>query len=127
LKKKSANSILLTISMTIIAWLILGGLLGVAGVLLSSFIPFFGLGIFLALLGALLHSALIFKHISPAWWKVGLALAVVLSAFSIVLGTLAGNRFPPIFMLFFVGYYFVFGSIIYVIINNGIIAIFRDD
>jgi len=125
LVKRSITTILLSIIASILAWVILGGLLGLAGMALTSFIPFVGLGVFLALFGALLHSVLIILNIRPVWWKVGVGFAIVLSSLSIMLGTLSGNRFPISFMLFFVGYYFLFSSLFYCLIQKYIVELFR--
>jgi len=111
----------------VVAWFFLGGVLGVAGVLLTSHIPFAGLGMLLALLGATFHIALIVLNIRPAWWKAGFVLAIVLSSISIIGGTLAGDRLPIIFMLFFLGYYFVFGSLLFVIIQNFFVTPLLDE
>ena len=122
--KRSATTILFSIIAAVIAWVILRGLLGFAGVALTSFIPLVGLGVFLALLGALLHIVLIILNIRPVWWKVGIGLTVFLSSFSIISGTLAGDRFPISFMSFFVGYYFVFGSLFYSFIQKCVVELF---
>lgn len=106
---------------TLVIWLFLGGLLGVAGILLTSHIPFVGLGVLLAVVGGLAHIVLIVSNQKPEWWKVSLMLAVVLSLFSIVSGTLAGNRFPLTFLLFLFSYYFLFGALIYIFIQKYIV------
>ncbi len=106
---------------TLVIWLFLGGVLGVVGMLLTSHIPFVGLGILLAVFGGLAHIVLIVSNQRPKWWKVSLMLAVVLSLFSIVAGTLAGNRFPLTFLLFLFIYYFLFGTLIFIFIQKFIV------
>ena len=122
--KRTTTNILLSIFAAIISWSILGALLGFAGMALTSFIPFFGLGVFLAALGALLHVVFIIFNVRPASWKVGLGLSIVLSSFSIISGTLAGDRFPITFMLFFISYYFVFGALLYSLIQVCVVELF---
>lgn len=102
----------------LVTWLFLGGLLGVAGMLLTSHIPFVGLGIVLAVFGGLVHIVLIVVSQEPKWWKVGLVLAISLSLVSILAGTLAGNRFPLAFMFFLFSYYFLFGSLLFTFIQK---------
>ena len=121
---RSKTTIGISVVAAAVAWLVLGGLLGFAGFAFTSFIPFIGLGLFLAALGALLHSVFVVLCMAPAWWKVGMGLSVVLSSFSIVSGTLTGDRFPIAFMLFFVGYYFIFGSLFYFLIQRSIVEYF---
>jgi len=111
----------LMVIVTAVAWFVLGAVLGVVGVVMTSHIPFAGLGMFLAVLGAVIHSALLVLNLRPKWWKVGVALAFILSTFSIVGGMLADNRFPLVFMLFFFVYYFTFGSLLYVFIQKCIV------
>jgi len=108
----------LTAFAVLIAWILLGGALGIAGFLLTSHIPFAGLGIFLSMLGGITHFVLVVFSQRTQWWKVGVWLSVMLSLFSILGGTLAGNRFPLVFILFFLSYYFVFGSLIYFLIQK---------
>ena len=110
--------VVLAAFVALVVWLFLGGVLGVAGMLLTSHIPFAGLGIFLAVFGGVVHFVLVISNQQPKWWKVGLVLAVILSLVSIVGGTLAGDRFSLAFMFFLFSYYFLFGSLIFIFIQK---------
>lgn len=110
----------------LVVWLFLGGVLGIAGLLLTSLIPFAGLGILLGVLGGLAHIVMIISKRQPKWWKVSLVLSVILSLFSIVSGTLTGNRFPFGFMIFLFSYYWVFGSLIYIVTQKYFVNAFME-
>jgi len=112
------------LAVVVFAWLTIGTLVGGLGVLLTSIIPFLGLGFVLGVVGTVIHSILILFGKELPFWQGGVLVAFFSSAISIIAGTVAGNNFDLLFILFFLTYYSVFGIILYLIIEKYIIRFF---
>ena len=112
------------ITIVVFAWLIIGIFVGGLGVLFTSIIPFFGLGLILGTVGAITHSILILFDVDLSFWQGGFIVAFISSAISIIAGTMGGDNFNLWFILSFLSYYSAFGIMLYFVIEKYIINFF---
>ena len=105
----------------VFTWLIIAIFIGILGVLFTSIIPFFGLGLILGIVGAMIHSIFILFDRDISFWKGGFIVAFISTVISLVSGAISGNHFDFLFILFFLSYYSIFGIILYFIIEKYII------
>ena len=124
--KRSLKMVIASQISAVLSWVILSFIVGFAGVFLTGQIPVLGLGMFLGCLGAITHTILLALDLKPKWWQVGGGFALVLGTISIGLGMAGGDWYPLSFVLSILSFYFLFGALIYVFIQQVVVGFILD-